>query len=97
MIDMNPLAKLHSVAIDRDSLFRQGMTNHGRDKFFCRLVRPEDVYTPSGDHMHIESVRVGLSEKLLSALGRAIDRPAFERLTFLVERSFLKASSDLIC
>ena len=74
VLDVEPVADLHAVAVHRQAVAVQRVEDHQRDQLLRVLVRTVVVRAPADHRLHAIGVGVGGHEQVGAGLRRAVRR-----------------------
>ncbi len=95
VLDVEPVAHVHAVAVDRQAVAVQRVEDHQRDELLRVLVGPVVVRSAADQRLDAERVVVGGDEQVGAGLRRAVRRGRRER-RLLGERALGDRAVDLV-
>ena len=97
VFDVEPIAYLHAVAIDRQGLAGQGVDDHERDQLLGKMVGPVVVAAIGGEHRKAVGVVPGAHQVVGRGFACAVGAVGFIGVSFCKGRGiFSQSAIDLV-
>ena len=96
ILDVDPVAHVHAVAVDRQGQVANRVGDHERDELLRELVGPVVVGAAGHHHRELEGVEVGQRQQVGGGLRRRVGRRRIERRPLGEEAGGAERAVDLV-